>query len=482
MQLYPYQVEAINKIRDKYRQGKKKILLVSPTGTGKTVIFCEICKSASERNKSVIIVVHGQDLVMNAFNRLRSYGVKCDYIMGAHKFDPNLNVYVVSSDTLVRRKKIPNADLVIIDEAHQCANKTYKSIADAYEGSLFLCVTATPYQKGSIRHIAEDHVVAIELEDAIEENYLSDYDYIAPVVHDLSGVKITAGEFNSDELENFMSKPTIIGCIVENYRKFSDGKTAICFATTVAHSIAMAEYFTENGIPAMHADANTPIGERLEIIEKLKKKEILVICNVNIFSTGVDIPCLDTIIMARPTKSSCLYLQQIGRGTRIYPGKEKFTVLDHANNFLIHGLPKEDRKIDIDGKTKKRKEGETTKQCPECLRVIDKTDIECPHCGHSFEKEESGRSPIEMVDGEMMRIEKDDMIRIEAMSKRDSIYFFWKKRGLSPKNALRKTINELQKKYSPCIVEFAMPPGSWPRRKEYIASLRQNSTGAGMEK
>jgi superfamily II DNA or RNA helicase len=175
-----------------------------------------------------------------------------------------------------------------------------------------------------------------------------------------------------------METSQLTGKVVEHWKKIVVDRPTICFAVNVHHSRLLVERFMQAGIPAEHCDADVPDKERNEIIARLERGETKVVCNVGIFCTGVDIPSLGAIIMARPTQSKNLFIQQAGRGTRPSPGKENCILLDHAGNIGRHGLPTDEPPVDLDGRIKEKSIGET-KLCKECFCSY--RGAKCPECG-----------------------------------------------------------------------------------------------------
>lgn len=392
MKLRPYQLESIFELRIKYASGTKRVLLVSPTGSGKSLMFCEILRSAYEKGRSAIMVVRGRSLVDQASEKLADYQVPHGVCMAGHWNNrPHERIQVCSIDTLHRRKIAPQADIVVIDEAHTAGGESYKWLFAHYPDALFLGVTATPYGKKGLRHIADDYVIAISMQELIGQKFLVPLKYYAWSTIDVTGVKIdSTGDFNGKQLYAAADNKKIYGDLVANYQNLIPGKTALAFGVNVAHSKKIAESFNVAGIPAKHIDADSPLSERKKIIAEIERREILVISSVGTMTTGIDIPSLDAIIIARPTASLNLHLQMIGRVTRTFPGKQVGIILDHAGNTVRHGLAEFNRAVNLDGFTPEKSDPKPV-TCDKCYSVfcpvetsttLDRNYI-CPACGHN---------------------------------------------------------------------------------------------------
>lgn len=381
MQNRAYQTESINSIRKEFIAGHKRVMLHLATGGGKTHIFCTMVKESVMRGKRCIVVVRGRKLVDQASNRLLRENVPHGVLMNNHwNYRPNEKVQVCSIDTMISRNLKPEADLIIIDEAH-LFDPSSKATAwlDQYD-CFKVSVTATPYLDKGLRHLADAIVHPITMQGLIDLGYLVPFRPFAPASPDLSQVKVSATtkDYVADQLESVMTSGTLTGNIIEHWKKIAFNLPTIGFAVNIHHSKLLTQKFVEAGISAEHCDADTPDNERNEIIKRVESGETRVVWNVGILSVGVDVPCLRAIILARPTKSYNLYIQQAGRGTRPFEGKKDCILLDHAGNIPQHDLPTEEREASLDGilkETFKKK----SKICSNCFSVYRGSN--CPECG-----------------------------------------------------------------------------------------------------
>lgn len=363
---------------------------------------------AEKKGSKVLIVVKGKKLVHQASKRLSALGINHGIYQGNKTQHTDKKILVASVDTLGARKIAPEADLLIIDEAHLTQGKRYAWLIGHYKKSFMLSVTATPHLKSGMRHLADDVVYPISLKELIHQGYLSKPKYYVPTKLDLSSVRVRKGEYVEEDLERVVKEANIFGDVISTYKSLAPGKPAICFCISIAHSRQMLSAFSEAGISAMHLDADSPDDYRDEVIAKLKSKEISIITNVNILSTGVDIPEIEVIISCRPTKSYNLWIQQVGRGTRITETKKEFFVLDHANNTEEHGMIEEEPKCDLDGIPKIKKPA--VKVCAACFACYEKAKYSsCPSCGYEDPeqvKKEAERLAIEAKNFELKLLEE----------------------------------------------------------------------------
>lgn len=408
MELRPYQENALNSIRAHYANGVKKVLLHLATGGGKTLIFCTVLKSAHQRGKKAIMVVRGKNLVDQASQRLEREGVDHGVIMSGHwRNRPLLPIQICSIDTLYSRRDrllLDEIDLIVIDEAHLAGSNAFHWLVDTYPDCFYLPVSATPHVKKGLRHVADEVVYPIGVRELIAQGFLVKPEYYAPAKPDLSRVKIDSktGDYQMNQLSAAMEQVNLYGDMAESYRRYADGLPGLVFCVSVEHSQQVCAMFNSLGIVTDHMDGTMPPKVRAEKIKLLESGKVKVITSVGTLTTGVDIPCVQCIILARPTKSYNLYIQILGRGTRPYAGKSRFLVLDHSNAIEEHGFIENERSCDLDGKDTKNVT-EPTITCKQCYHVWDpieqynelnndyfnktKRDYVCQMCGADMKPE-----------------------------------------------------------------------------------------------
>ena len=384
--LRPYQNDIVNRVREAYLKGYKSPCVVLPCGGGKSVIVAEIARRTTAKDNHVLFLVHRRELVEQIEQTFSKWGVDMD------KTD------VMMVQTATRRiAKLNKPALIITDENHHSKAATYRRIYDAFPDVYRLGVTATPVRLdgsglGDVNDILIEGVSAKWL---INNHYLSPYDYYAPSIADLTGVRILHGEYETKSAEKALLKTTVFGDAIRHYKELAGGRQAVCYCVSVNHSMAMAEEFSTAGITAAHIDGSTPKAERDRIIADFRRGDIKIICNVDLISEGFDVPDCSCAILLRPTKSLTLYIQQSMRCMRYKSGK-RAVIIDHVGNYARFGMPDADRKWELNAKKSPRKQSESgvdvkAKQCPQCYYTFEPPNFGravCPACGYQFPKHE----------------------------------------------------------------------------------------------
>lgn len=420
VRLRPYQVDAVERVRALVRQGVRRILLVLATGGGKTSCASELIRLVVARGNRALFIAHRRELITQAYQRLLDFGLPTEQVGVIMASDPRRRpgamVQVASIDTLRNRPK-PRAELVIVDEAHRCLARSYRDLAEHYPKAVHLGLTATPYRadgKG-LGDAYDELVVVASPHELIAEGYLVEprvFTVPPSALPDLSAVRVRGGDYDKRALEDAVDQRSLVGNLVEHWRKHADGVRTIVFATSVAHSKHITERFVEAGVPAEHLDGETPAEERDAILARLAAGHTLVCPNVGVLCEGFDSPPVKCTILARPTKSTGLYLQMAGRILRPYEGHQAI-ILDHAGCVMEHGLPQDHREFSLEG-TKKKRNGAAgappAKTCPECFAVLALSVRECPACGTvlSVPKDDVDETPDELVE-----VTVDDVRRLE---------------------------------------------------------------------
>jgi superfamily II DNA or RNA helicase len=374
-----YQILSKELIRNEYKSGIKKVLLWLATGGGKTFIFCDIIKDTIARNKCATIVVRGRKLVDQASERLAREGVEHGVMMAGHwNYRPSLPVQVCSIDTVISRRLFPKSHLIIIDEAHLAASPGYIEWLAHYNCHI-LSVTATPWLDKSLRHCADTVVHPITMQQLIDQGYLVPFRMFSPTEPDTTGIGMVNGDWNNKKLERASCANGLTGKVVQHWIELGEDRPTILFAVNIHHSKLLTQAFLDAGISAEHCDADTKDGERKKIIERSESGKTRIICNVGILCTGVDMPWISCISACRKTESKNLYIQQAGRGTRLFSSKKDCILLDHAGHWHRHGFATDEfEEIDLDGKPAKPTEIDV-KRCPECFTNY--RGKKCPECG-----------------------------------------------------------------------------------------------------
>lgn len=391
MQLRDYQETAKDMARKFYGAGGKKCLLVSPVGSGKTVMFSNIIASSIKLGKKAMVIAHRQELIDQASEKLKAYGVEHGVIMADdYRSNSHLPVQVASIDTLRNRPQWNNwPDFIVIDEAHRSRAHSYMNYLDKCPKAKVLGVTATPYRldgKG-LGDIFEEMITVTTTKRLIHEGHLVPPRIFIPEKLSLSKVKKTAGDYNEGELAAAMMQVEIMGNVTSKWEAIAKDRRTLVFATSVEHSIKLTDRFNAKGYKFLHLDASTPKNERKSAVKMLERHEIDGISNVGLFTEGTDIPPLECVVFARPTLSKALYIQMAGRGLRTsqHTGKKDCIYLDHANLYEEHGSFLEEGNLSLDmdlkAEKKKSKQQHPIKTCDICYAANDPKATICVECG-----------------------------------------------------------------------------------------------------
>lgn len=392
--LRPYQLDAVERVRGEVRAGSRRVLVVLPTGGGKTVVAAHIVTSSVALGKRVLFVAHRRELLHQCYRKLVDAGLSEQQLgvvmAGDTRRRPNAPVQIASIDTLRNRAK-PIADLVIVDEAHRALAKSYRDLAAAYPRAVHLGLTATPYRAdGRGLGDAYDVIVVVATpKELVALGFLVEprvFTVPESELPDLSGVRIQRGDYDERDLARAVNSRVLVGNIVAHWRKLADGRRTVAFAVSVEHSRHIVERFREANIHAEHLDGATSTRDRDAILARLQSGETRVVSNCGVLCEGWDQPSVKCCILARPTKSTGLYLQQAGRILRPWENTEAL-ILDHAGCAITHGLPQDDREYTLDAAPKKRaasKNEPRAKPCPACRMLLTPQARACSNCSLTF--------------------------------------------------------------------------------------------------
>jgi len=402
----PYQQEAIDAVFDWWTVQKRhgeNPCIVLPTASGKTVIFCLLIKRliADYPGTKILILAHRKELVSQAEDKLLS--IWSDAPVGVYAASLGRRevgtITIASRDTIVNHlDDLGKIDLILVDEAHHIAPEAesrYRKIVDTLTVENphlhVLGFTATPYRKAqgyiygnSDKHLFQGVAYEAKMLDLIKQGYLTRItakSVNSEAIADLTGVKTTGGDFNIKGLESVVAKLNIINaCVSEWERLASDRKATVFFCVTVLHAMMVSEELSTKGYDCPVITGDTPKDERQQILDDFQAGKYIGLVNVVILTEGWDCPVLDCICLMRPTKSLSLYIQIVGRGLRLYPGKENTLLLDFGGCLERFGP------IDRARPAEKKGTGAAImKECPECKAFIYAGFVHCPECGHLFD-------------------------------------------------------------------------------------------------
>ena len=408
--LRDYQENDLAEIRALYRENYRRVLLVQPTGSGKGFLAAFIVHSAASRNKKIQFWVNRRTLVHDMSERLERLGIDHGVIMAStSRRKPWLPVQVASIDTLRNREQPPPADLIIIDEAHFAVSDGWKQMMARYPDAKFLLMTATPIRLDGrgLMEIADVMVMGPSVQTLIDQGYLVPSVVYAPPAPDVSGVKTTGGDFNQKALAAACDKNKIIGDIVKTWLYRSADRKSVCFAVDKAHAEHIAEEFRAAGVTATTVTDVTPDDERSRIWQDFDHGGLRMVTSVGVISYGWDHPICSTVVLARPTDSLGLCLQQIGRGCRPAPGKTHLLVLDHAGNTMRHGMYEDEREWSLSGgciNKRKVDDAPSVTFCRACFLTFRPGPDRCPACGVAVLKH---KRTVQVVEGNLEEVRRE---------------------------------------------------------------------------
>lgn len=465
--LRPYQATIKAAVFQHWNEGRRNVLVKSPTGSGKTVLFADVVRTV---DRAAAVIAHRSELVSQTSLALAREGVRHRIIgpdslrrncvslhmdrLGRSFYDPGARVGACGVDTLVGRdaKADPwfsQVGLWVQDEAHHVlrGNK-WGDAAAMFPNAYGLGVTATPARadgKGlglDADGLFEAIVQGPEMRDLIDSGYLTDYRIFAPPSDvDYSEVTVTAsGDLSPAKLRAAVhASDKIVGDVVAHYLKIARGKLGVTFAVDVESAKEIAAAFKAAGVPAEIVSAKTPDLLRAQILRRFERREVLQLVNVDLFGEGFDLPAIEVVSMVRKTESWPLFVQQFGRALRLMidpalqakwdtftneerrahiaaSGKPFALIIDHVGNVIRHGLPDAPRNDTLD-RRERRSSGPSdaipTRICSNtnvggiegmvCAQTYERFHKVCPYCG--FYPEPPARTAPEFVDGDLYELD-----------------------------------------------------------------------------
>ena len=359
--LRPYQQHALQEIESRIAVGRRRLLVVAATGTGKTVVFARFIARAAARGQAALVIAHRRELIHQTYCKLLDAGLpkaNVGVLMASDaRRRPTAPVQVASIDTLRHRPK-PPAHLVILDEAHRELTRSMAAVRKHYPHAVHLGFTATPYRadRRGLGEFYEELFVVATIGDLIAQGHLVEprvFTVPSDRLPDLAHVRMRGADYDPTDLDRAVDQACLVGDIVAHWEKHAGGLRTVAFAVSVKHSQHIVERFRAAGVAAEHLDGATPTHEREAILARVARGETRVVSNCQALAEGWDQPNVKCAILARPTKSPGLYLQQAGRILR--PWEETPAILlDHAGCAREHGLPQDERVFSLDAERKRR--------------------------------------------------------------------------------------------------------------------------------
>ena len=408
-----YQDESVDRtIRYIKRDPTKSPLIAQPTGSGKTPIIAELINQLDDY---VLVISHVKEILQQNYTAITKHMPNADVgINSAGLGRREISDITVASIQSIWRTPEAFKDFkyIIVDECHLIPNDgegMYNSFLEGMKHATIIGLTATPFRLGwgyiygkdrMFDDLVIDYTQGAKFVKLIEEGYLSPLSTKATKVRmDTDDVKMVGGDFDSKQLaKKFDTKAVTDAAIKEVIDRASDRKKWLVFAIDIDHAEHIAETLLRAGIKTMIVHSKMEF-DRDTVIKMFKDGKYQAIVNVNVLTTGFDVPDIDLIVGLRPTMSVSLYIQMTGRGLRIAEGKKDCLVMDFAGNTARLG-PINDVKIRNKGERRETNADPITKECPVCNEVVHPSVRVCPSCGHKFEFKtniESKHSDLDIV-------------------------------------------------------------------------------------
>jgi superfamily II DNA or RNA helicase len=403
--------------------------------------------------RRVLVLVHRRELLTQASRKLHDLGIDHGILAAGFPVRLHAPVQIASIQTLdaraIRsaRMELPEADIVIVDEAHHARAKTYAKLIDHYPHAIVLGMTATPCRADGLGlgNAFDTIIECPPVQALIDGHWLVPTVVYAPTRPNLKGVRVRGGDYVKSELADRMDNAKLVGDIVEHWLRLGERRRTVVFATGVKHSLHIRDEFRLAGVLAEHIDGKTPTDERDLILAQLAKGEVELVSNAMVLTEGWDEPSVSCLVLARPTKSLGLYRQMVGRVLRPSPGKTNAIILDHSGATFQHGFVEDPVEWTLDADQRAVNEAHAARcsapdapgltTCPECQAVR----LQGKPCGSCGWRPVEKAKPVLVADGELGKLERDRTVKpheLSAAEKRSwHAQFLWigRERHYSPK-------------------------------------------------
>ncbi len=341
-ELRPHQEEAMAALAAMRAEGKTIALLTHAQGAGKTIVAISDAKRFGGKT---LVLAHRRELVLQAYEKLKELWpeVSTGLYLGDVRDTDTHNLAGSIQSVFEHLRDFPSTafDYLVIDEAHHAAASTYRQVLGYFQPRFVLGLTATPDRADgqSILELFQDCAHRLTLKEAVERGELVPIRCVRVVTNvDLTTVRFNQVQYNRRDIEETVLIPSRDRLIVDTYLQHVPGRKAVLFCVNVRHGEALAELFRVSGIPARSVSGRMSQKERDGTLRAFHDGEVRVLCACDILNEGWDCPDVEVLLMARPTLSKIVYLQQLGRGTRKAPGKEFLVVFDFVDNATRYNV------------------------------------------------------------------------------------------------------------------------------------------------
>ena len=351
IKLYEHQKEAVRAISDQFADGSRRTLAVLATGSGKTIIYLHLADLWMRTKARILILAHRRELIHQPLDRAEEFypglAAKMGVVM-AGSDEPTAQVVIATIQTVSRDsgrlEALGKFDYVILDECHHGTAKSYMKLVEHFPDARWLGLTATPFRTDgdSLAEVFDSVAYRFPITTAIDRGTLVPFDaygFSLPVsVEDLGETKYG---WKAEDLGNLLSAANALEVVYEKWEEYCNGRSTICFTSSVAQAHATAEYFRGRGVSAEAVDGTTPKRVRDKVLRRFRSGNVQLVANCQVWTEGVDVPEASAALMVCPTKSDLAYVQKLGRVLRTFKGKENAIILDFA--------PLEDRNVIMAG-------------------------------------------------------------------------------------------------------------------------------------
>ena len=484
LQLRDYQEAAIESAREKLRDGARRIIIGMPTGGGKTEVAMSMIRAAVDKGSSASFIADRRSLIQQTSRRFSDAGIAHGVLMGKDTYGTSMNVRVESAQT-IQSRGLRKSDFFVMDEVHEVRPDIVRMIAES--GAILIGLTATPFpallsepidshlkkeeQKKGAPPRYEGLVSTITTDKLIADGYLCPFDVIAPEASiDTEGVKTQGGEFHRPSLAKRVMR--IVGDIVPTWRGVLDDRyggeiqPTIAFCVSVDEAEILQNEFRKGGLSARIVSSRETDEHNQKTIEAFRTGEFDVLVNCAMLSRGNDFPRAVIGIDAYPMKKILTPIQRIGRFLRTFDGKEKATIIDHAENWLhmrdkilsFYNFGPEWPPPESANKNARKKKPERDAICKHCRTVIPPGDKTCPGCGKE--------KPAIRYGGEGRKLERVDgkLKLIDSITGEVSAYGgdLWPEICTQAVKIARGDSNRARRR---AIASFKAITGKWPPRE-----------------
>ena len=334
MQLRPYQIQAKDAVLSEWNEGHRKTLLVLPTGTGKTVVFAKVVEDRVNSGGRALVLAHRGELLSQAADKIMdASGMACALEKAeSTSLGSNMPVTVGSVQSLAQPKRLARFPRdyftdIVVDAAHHCLSDSYQRVLAHFPKANILGVTATP-DRGDMKNLGQffdSKAYEYTMSQAIRDGYLCPIKaQMIPLELDISGVKVTSGDFSSGEIGSALEP--YLDQIAREMTHYCKGRKTVVFLPLIHTSQKFCAILNCYGLRT--AEVNGSSENRAEVLQDFENGRYDVLCNSMLLTEGWDCPAVDCVVVLRPTKVRSLYQQMVGRGMRLFPGKEHLLLLD----------------------------------------------------------------------------------------------------------------------------------------------------------